>query len=266
MQLDNTFAKFVNKHTQKKSNLKKHLLSSKCLDKDIKCRKCNVIHQKKKIHNHSCKPSMQWVPPHLCICGEMVVNLKHCCKSIKKVYAKFSFKEDYYIALDFTNIKTDFCLHTVYEFANELLRKNNIFMIRFACALLVAYKYLFRTSKGNVNAQKTQSLWTLQTEHLQLKDDCLIINCLYQAETYYKKITLSRLEVNGFRLLLNQGDTYVFAAIKRIVQLYLKTKFSLDLRTARRAAITCFFWKLLENSHKMSLPEEQVYGRWISSI
>lgn len=103
----------------------------------------------------------------------------HFCKPLANIFEKLELpkytgktpqREDFHTQ---RNMK----LSEIFDHAENMLRSQNVLYKRFGCALLFAFEYLFRTTKGELDSTKTQSVWTLQGSHLTIKNETLTIKC-----------------------------------------------------------------------------------------
>lgn len=191
-------------------------------------------------------PNVEYVPQYECVCREVVAVVDHQCKALEKVFTKLGLRTYHETKGVPSNIKGDFNLEIVYQYAEQLLHKNHLYLIRFGCALLIAYKFLIRTTKGHLDSKRTQCVWSLQKSHIHVTTGILNLRCTYQASEFNRNFVLTQQEEIAFRTVLKETrGPYIFSGARPFVNSFLRTQFNVDMYTARSSAITATFWKML---------------------
>lgn len=164
------------------------------------------------------------VPPYKCLCGKIDVVYKfHNCRATKIMYRKIGLQTirstdaSASARMSLEN-QYKFCLKEVFEDADNLMAKNKVWFKKMGAAILLAYKFLFRTSKGSLDGDFKQSVWTIQKHHLSVDGDNLVIDCTYEAHRYYRRFQLNHLQVER---ILQDHDKYLFSCVKTLVAAYL---------------------------------------------
>lgn len=206
---------------------------------------------------YQCKPYKRHLcsnPPFECLCGKIIkTDARHFCRNLKSIYELLELEQ--FNASPKTD-RTDednqrkFNLGQVFQYAEELMVHPNGFIKKVGAALLLAYKFGLRTSKGSWKTNERQSLWTLRREHFQLNRNLLTISYLYEAEPLCRTFELSNIQMKAFQHILQTRDTYMLASTRTTVKAYLDQKYGINLIAARRGAINAYFWKILANYNR----------------
>lgn len=239
------------------SNLRRHLHTTNCIKSTkIKCEFCkNYISPRDIIgHRTRCEKRMTKfahhnvrLTPYICECGRNVTN-KHICSKIQNLIDEINYKQ--YICYANPNEQKNFNMSIVNKIIHETISKTNIFYKQIAVALILAYRFLIRTTKGSLNANMSQSVFSLQRNHFILSKNYLNIKCIYGSSDYDRTFLLSDEEHTAFQIVINSPsvNSYLLASVRVPVTFLIDQLFKINLYAARRAAITSNFYKIISNN------------------